>query len=143
MIKDPVGTVVYGTNSYYLGAEIFVERNQGYCIQFQFPADIGLGDYFISTALHTGNAHYERCFHWWEKAASFCVADCLEPMFVGQVRLRSSVKAGRVPLGDLFRAELSPVKDIRTLAVLEEIEMTVRVKNTSSAVWLPTALLHE
>jgi hypothetical protein len=137
MIKDSAGAVIYGTNSYHLGREIFVERKKGYCIQFQFPADIGLGDYFISAALHTGSTHYERCFHWWEKAASFSVADCLDPMFVGQVRLRSSVRVDEVSSGDPFQAELIPIKDIGPLSVLEEIEVPVRVKNTSSAVWFP------
>jgi Wzt-like putative exopolysaccharide export protein len=137
MIKDPAGAVIYGTNSYHLGREIFVERGKEYCIQFRCVADIGLGDYFIVAALHTGSTHYERCFHWWEKAARFSVTDCLDPMFVGEVRLRPVVRADEMPSGNPFQAELIAMEDVKAVGVREEIEVPMKVKNTSGAVWFP------
>ena len=138
MIKDSAGAIIYGTNSYHLKEEILVEKNKKYCIEFRFRADLGLGDYFVTCALHTGSTHSERCHHWWEKAVSFSVVDCLEPLFIGLVRLPSSVRTDEISLEDPFRAELEPLKDVEVLKALEEIEISVRVKNTSSAVWLTT-----
>jgi hypothetical protein len=137
-VKDSAGATLYGTNSYHLKEEILVEKSKKYCIEFRFRADLGLGDYFVSCALHTGSTHSERCHHWWENAISFSIVDCLEPLFIGPVRLPSSVRANEIFLEDPFRAELQPLKDVEVLGALEESEIPVRVKNTSSAVWLTT-----
>jgi hypothetical protein len=56
-----------------------------------------MGRYSLTTAVHRGPSHLERCFHWWESACTFEVADSVAEPFQGRIRLH--VEARAEPIG--------------------------------------------
>lgn len=96
MIRDRFGQDVFGSNGALLGTLADVRENGRGC--FHFPAmNIGPGVYSVNLAAHTGTTHLEKCFHWWDNAASFEIIQDNRFFFSGHTRLAVSL--------DLYGAE--------------------------------------
>ncbi|EGV19340.1 ABC transporter ATP-binding protein [Thiocapsa marina] len=96
MIKDRLGQPVFGTNTHHLGVEI------GRCCKgdkvtlfFSFPANIGLGSYSVSTALHIADSHLAVNYEWRDLALVFNVVNLNRDQFVGGSWLPPQVKCQR------------------------------------------------
>lgn len=85
-IRDHAGALVFGTNTLLLGSRIAVVPGR-YAVSFRFPNDLGMGRYSVTAALHRGSSHLDCCFHWWEHAITFEVANSVAEPFQGRVRL--------------------------------------------------------
>ncbi len=70
-VYDGSTNVVYGTNSLLLGNLINISELGKYELLFKFKANLGVGKYSVSAALHRGISHHEGCYHWVDNAASF------------------------------------------------------------------------
>lgn len=83
-IQDQLGRIVFGTNTHYL-ATPFRDLSLGDCLvlQFDFFANLGVGSYAISTALHTGENHLAKNFEWRDLALAFDVHNPDHPTFIG------------------------------------------------------------
>jgi lipopolysaccharide transport system ATP-binding protein len=84
MIKDHLGQPVFGTNTHHLGVELNqLKKNEALTLTFSFPANIGLGSYSVSTALHALDTHLLGNYEWRDLALIFNVINVDHAQFVG------------------------------------------------------------
>lgn len=84
MIKDHLGQPVFGTNTHYLDIPIGpLTQGDALTLVFSFPANIGLGSYSISTALHITDTHIAANYEWQDLALVFNVINLNRKSFVG------------------------------------------------------------
>lgn len=89
-IRDRFGQDIYGTNTYYQKADISLEEGEYIC-SFAMPMNIGVGKYSLGCAVHTGEYHTDKCFHWLDHAAEFEVAGVDGNIFIGLCRLEPKI----------------------------------------------------
>lgn len=83
-IKDRLGQEVFGTNTHCL--EHFLPPlvpNQQLECDFEFDANLGVGSYSISVALHSGDSHLVDNYEWRDRAVLFNVVNLNKPIFLG------------------------------------------------------------
>lgn len=84
MIKDRFGQVVFGTNTYYLGSRLEkVNKGDRIKYNFTFPANIGVGSYSVTVALHASYSHLAANYEWRDLALVFTVINTNENTFSG------------------------------------------------------------
>ncbi len=84
MIKDRLGQSVFGTNTHHLGLALKqLTKGELLTLEFSFPANIGLGSYSISTALHVAETHLAANYEWRDLAMMFNVININRSEFVG------------------------------------------------------------
>jgi len=92
-IRDRIGNEVFGTNSYHLGQpRLWVPKGGAFSAEFRLPANLGVGNYNVTVALHAGAEHVEGNYDWWDRAQVFQVVPHDGPLFVGCAYLPASVK---------------------------------------------------
>ncbi|MDD5399882.1 MAG: ABC transporter ATP-binding protein [Sulfurimonas sp.] len=93
-IRDRFGQDIYGTNTYYQKVDISLEEGEYMC-SFEMPLNIGVGKYSLGCAVHTGDYHTDKCFHWLDHAAEFEVAGVEGNIFIGLCRLEPKITLSR------------------------------------------------
>ena len=84
MIKDRLGQPVFGTNTFHLGIALEqLVQGETLMLSFSFPANIGLGSYSVSTALHVSENHLAGNYQWRDLALVFNVVNIDRDRFVG------------------------------------------------------------
>jgi len=83
LIKDKFGQDIFGTTSKNLGFEYNIQKNKSYKIAFEQDLNIGVGMYYISTALTIGENHLDHCLHWLDFSTDFEIAGIQGNMFTG------------------------------------------------------------
>lgn len=84
MIKDRLGQSVFGTNTHHLKVKMAqLKKDELLTLVFSFPANIGLGSYSISTALHVTDTHLATNYEWRDQALMFNVVNVNRDQFVG------------------------------------------------------------
>ena len=84
VIKDRLGQPVYGTNTHHLNDKLEgLEASSAMTYRFTFPANLGVGSYSISVALHTADTHVSRNYEWRDLAVVFNVVNIDKQNFVG------------------------------------------------------------
>jgi len=84
MIKDRLGQPVFGTNTHHLGVDMrHLAKGDRLTLVFSFPANIGLGSYSVSTALHVADTHLAANYEWRDLALMFNVVNLNRNQFVG------------------------------------------------------------
>ncbi|MFT4171285.1 MAG: ABC transporter ATP-binding protein [Rhodocyclaceae bacterium] len=84
MIKDRLGQSVFGTNTFHLKAPLtHLKAGETIRLNFDFVANIGVGSYSITTALHTGDTHLARNYEWRDLALLFSIVNVDAPVFEG------------------------------------------------------------
>ncbi len=92
LFRDRFGQDIFGTNTFHLGVPLGLRAHERKRIQFLFDHfDLGPGLYTLTVALHQGETHLQRCFHWVDRALKFEVLPS-SPRFIGLVRLRPQVR---------------------------------------------------
>lgn len=93
MIKDRVGQVVYGTNTYHTD-QILENVRAGetvtYC--FEFIMTLGPGSYSISTAFVSTDTHLVNNYEWRDLALSFNVVNTEYDYFIGTTWLKPEIR---------------------------------------------------
>ena len=83
-IKDRLGQEVFGTNTHHLNTEIpNLIPGQSIDICFTFAANMGIGHYSISTALHISDNHLTANYEWKDLAMIFNVVNISRANFIG------------------------------------------------------------
>ena len=83
-IKDVFGQPIFGTNTYHLNHHLTDIANQEILeCRFRFAANVGVGDYSISVALHSSYDHLEKNYEWRDLALTFQVTNLDKPSFLG------------------------------------------------------------
>ena len=84
MIKDRLGQPVFGTNTHHLGYPLGpLARGAKLALVLDFPANMGVGSYSVSTALHVSDSHLAANFEWRDLAHVFNVVNIDRDEFVG------------------------------------------------------------
>lgn len=84
MIKDRLGQPVFGTNTHYLGLELGgFAKGDSFVLRFSFPANLGVGSYSVSTALHVSDSHLASNYEWRDLALMFNVLNIDRSTFIG------------------------------------------------------------
>lgn len=84
LIKDRLGQPVFGTNTHHLKVEMAqLKKGELVTLAFAFPANIGLGSYSVSTALHVAETHLAANYEWRDQALMFNVVNVNRDPFVG------------------------------------------------------------
>jgi lipopolysaccharide transport system ATP-binding protein len=93
IIRDRLGNDVFGTNTYYLGVDAHsYEPGASVTVTFEVKLDIGPGNYSICVAVHSGYAHIEQNFDWWDQCLVFHVVPYNSYSFVGCAALSVQAK---------------------------------------------------
>jgi len=83
-IKDRLGQVMYGTNTWHTGQVIHNPRpGDEYRFVIAFPANLGIGSYSIQTALVDRDTHLTANYEWRDMALVFNVINIDKAQFVG------------------------------------------------------------
>lgn len=93
MIKDRLGQAVYGTNSYHLD-DIVHDAKPGdlFSYTFSFPANLGVGSYSVTVALHSQDNHLGANYEWRDQALTFNVVNMSKPTFTGLCWMEPKLK---------------------------------------------------
>lgn len=84
MLKDRLGQQVFGTNTHHLGIEMSgLKAGQVLTLEFAFPANLGIGSYSVTTALHISDSHVTANYEWRDLALVFNVININHSPFVG------------------------------------------------------------
>ena len=91
-IKDKLGQVIHGTNTWHTG-QIINSPQQGdlICFSIQFQANLGVGFYSIQTALVDGATHFSANYDWRDLALMFEVINANKHYFSGNCWLESNI----------------------------------------------------
>ncbi|GAB2479721.1 ABC transporter ATP-binding protein [Comamonas humi] len=96
MLKDRLGQEVFGTNTHHLGLALKqLVAEELITLHFSFPANLGLGSYSVSTALHMADTHLTANYEWRDLALIFNVINIDRVPFVGLNWLPPQVKCQR------------------------------------------------
>jgi len=83
-IKDRLGQVVYGTNTYLKDCMITnTKAGEEFSVTLAFNTLLGIGSYSVSTGLHSGSTHIEENYEWKDLALVFTVGNANYDHFVG------------------------------------------------------------
>jgi hypothetical protein len=90
-MSDPAGSRVFGTNSRLLGLVLSVTSPGELLVSFKMKCELGRGEYLVGASVHKGQSHLEKCYHWIESGAAFCVVGTIGAYFEGKVRLYPNI----------------------------------------------------
>ena len=90
-IRDKYGQDIYGTNTFYQKKIIKIKSNSYYKCIYSMNFNIGAGKYTIGAALHIGDWHTNRCFHWIDNAIDFEISIDKDNSFIGLCRLEPTI----------------------------------------------------
>ena len=99
MIRDRLGQPVFGTNTHHLNIDLgSLKSGEKIDLSFSFRANLGLGSYAVTTALHMAETHVVKNFEWRDLALVFTIVNVNRQQFVGvnwlppQVELKNGLK---------------------------------------------------
>lgn len=87
-LKDRMGQVVYGTNSFYLQHPLGpCRQGQRLRLAFEFQMQLGVGEYTVQTALTASEHHLERNYEWNAAILKLTVVHSGPGLFEGMAHL--------------------------------------------------------
>lgn len=93
-IKDRFSQIAYGTNSFFLNKELInVAKNEKIDFYFEFIANLGIGSYSISVAIHSNKNHIDDNYEWKDNAIIFNMQNISnKPEFIGLAFLDAKIE---------------------------------------------------
>jgi len=96
-IKNRFSQVVYGTNTYHLKQALKnLKKGEEYDFSFEFDANLGVGSFSVTLALHDSDNHLQNNYEWRDNAIIFNVVNFSKPDFVGLAYLEPSLEVKRL-----------------------------------------------
>jgi lipopolysaccharide transport system ATP-binding protein len=96
MIKDRMGQSIYGINSHRLQRELEnLSTGERILYRFEFPANLGKGNYSIALSLSRFDSHLDTNYEWRDFALIFHVINVNKPDFVGCASLDARLSIER------------------------------------------------
>lgn len=84
VIKDKFGREIFGTNTFYMRHAIYnLSAGELVTYNFNFPLNIGEGNYSISVAAHRESSHVVKNYMWKDVAVIFSVVNVGYNSFIG------------------------------------------------------------
>lgn len=94
-LKDRLGQVLYGTNTWHTGQVIRDTRpGDRHEFRIRFPATLGPGSYSVHVALHDADTHLSANYEWRELALVFDVLNRDRTPFVGSLWIEPQIAIG-------------------------------------------------
>jgi lipopolysaccharide transport system ATP-binding protein len=95
-IKDRLGQVIYGTNTYHTKQSIlYPKAGDSYIFDIHFPANIGPGSYSVQTALVSTDTHLVNNYEWRDIALMFNVVNLSKSYFMGCAWIEPTINVRR------------------------------------------------
>lgn len=92
-VKDRLGQVMYGTNTWHTGQVLNgLKAGQRHQFSIRFPANFGVGSYSVQTALVDSDTHLSANYEWRDYAVVFDVINADKPVFAGSLWLDSQIE---------------------------------------------------
>lgn len=83
-VKDRLGQMIFGTNSYHTGQQLgLVAGGTHVRFDISFSANLGVGSHSVHCSLVKNHNHIEKNYHWIDRALIFNVINIDKPDFVG------------------------------------------------------------
>lgn len=96
-IKDRLGQVIFGTNTYLMKQVLHnVRKDELYEFNINFPANFGLGSYSIQTALVDKDTHLTANYEWRDMALMFSVVNINKNHFAGLMWNEPKIEINRI-----------------------------------------------
>lgn len=96
-IKNRFSQVVYGTNTYHLKQALKnLKKGEEYDFSIEFDANLGVGSFSVTLALHDSDNHLQNNYEWRDNAIIFNVVNFSKPDFVGLAYLEPSLEIKRI-----------------------------------------------
>lgn len=96
-IKNRFSQVVYGTNTYHLKQALKnLKKGEEYDFSFEFDANLGVGSFSVTLALHDNDNHLQNNYEWRDNAIIFNVVNFSKPDFVGLAYLEPNLEIKRI-----------------------------------------------
>ena len=97
MIRDRLGQAVFGTNTHHLD-QVIQNAKEGDTVEFSFSfaANLGVGSFSITVALHTQDTHIGANYEWRDQALVFNVVNVSKNTFTGLCWMEPKVKVDNV-----------------------------------------------
>ena len=96
-IKNRFSQVAYGTNTYHLKQALKnLKKGEEYDFSFEFDANLGVGSFSVTLALHDSDNHLQNNYEWRDNAIIFNVVNFSKPDFVGLAYLEPSLEVKRI-----------------------------------------------
>jgi lipopolysaccharide transport system ATP-binding protein len=95
-IKDRFGQIIYGTNTAHHSCRLLdLEERESVEYHFTFRANLGVGSYSFSIALHADETHLFRNYEWRDLALVFNVINDEQAYFIGSSWLPPVIQCSR------------------------------------------------
>lgn len=158
-IKDERGLLIFGTNSMLLG-HIYALQPGEYVVRFGMLNRAPNGKYTVDAALVRSESHYDGCYHWLEKAASFEVYEKAAAHFEGHILMDADVELASISSGSSwtsapyaaaphrarslgrinqpltqFRSRITPMSLVEHIYEGMDVFIPMRVENISDETW--------
>ncbi|HRY29848.1 MAG TPA: ABC transporter ATP-binding protein [Elusimicrobiota bacterium] len=95
-LRDRVGNEIFGTNSYHLSPYSgVVKKDETLTARFRLPVNLGIGNYSLSVAVHSQDAHTVENYDWLDRATVLQIVPGTNSFFVGSTYLPASLAWGK------------------------------------------------
>lgn len=96
-IKDRLGQVIYGTNTWHTSQRIQnAKKGDSYEFRISFDANLGLGSYSVQTALVDTDNHLSSNYEWRDLALIFEIINLNKNVFVGCAYIEPEIQITRI-----------------------------------------------
>lgn len=93
LIKDRLGQSVFGTNTHHMCSQpLVVKKDKSVVVEFEFFANMGVGNYSIAVALHASESHLLKNYEWRDRSLMFNVINKDKQPFEGTAWLPSRLE---------------------------------------------------
>lgn len=97
MIKNRLGQPMYGTNTWHTGQVLKdVRAGESYRFEISFQANLGEGDYSVTTALTEDETHLSRNYEWADLKLIFRVFNSKVIPFVGSCWIQPEITVEKI-----------------------------------------------
>jgi len=112
ILRDRLGNDVFGSNTHYHKVPLgHFEPGQRAQITFSVLLRIGVGQYSLTTSIHSGKDHLAENYDWQDNAIVLSVLPSSEPHFVGSAQLPLKIDVSREQIALLRAYEWGQVLD--------------------------------
>ena len=96
-LKDRLGQVVYGTNTYHT-KQILLNVKSGERVRFdvRFDMNVGAGSYSVQTAFVSSDTHLENNYEWRDQAYIFNVVNFNQTYFLGSAWIPPKIEVNKL-----------------------------------------------
>lgn len=102
LIRDRLGNDIFGTNTYHLQYKSATYHSGDVIdVEFVLKLNLGIGNYSLCLAVHTGDTHLEINYDWWDQCMVFQIVPKDSYLFVGVASLPIEAKISKLTKNEI------------------------------------------